>query len=421
MTVITSGSTAARDLSLFNLRRAEIICDPHPFYRRLREHGRVHWDPYVRSWIVTGYTPVARLLRDRRLSAAMRHTDTIATVAPPEMRRAFELLDRHMTFADPSDHARLRATVAQPFRPRIVAGLHDQIAAVVDSLLEKMADRGDRIDFVSAFGCQLPLRIVAQLLGLKGVTVEQLRTWAAGWGDVVGSFGHVPDDAQAQARNAADLAHYLQTVIDRHRTRPRRDVTDALIAAVDAGQMDADELLGNMMIVLIGGHDTTASLLGSAVSTMLRQPEIACELRQRPEHVPAAVEEFLRLDSPTQYVARTATADLDIDGATVRAGDSVVLMLAAANRDPAVFPDPDQFRLDRPPPHHLAFGHGPYVCFGAPLARLEATIALTAITGRIRGLRPAGDPRWRMNGNLRGLDRLPVHLDQVVPATQEQR
>jgi cytochrome P450 len=251
---------------------------------------------------------------------------------------------------------------------------------------------------------------------------------------VVAAPGHIltgPNRDRVLA-DVDELIAYLKALVAAHRTRPRdaaprdaarRDtVTWALVRAADAGVLDEDELVGNLMMLLAAGNETTTNLISNTVAALMDHPWLPHLLRGQPDLVPQAVEELGRLYPPNQYTARIARADVDLHGHRIPAGLSVVLMLAAANRDPQAFPDPDVLKLDRPmTPRHVGFGHGAHYCFGAPLARLETQQVLARVLIRCPNLRPAGPRRWRGNPNLRGLAELPVRFgppaSAVDPAT----
>src|SRR2546423_3437614 len=395
-----------RPYSLYDLGRPEFIADPWPLYRWLLANDGPYWDPGVRSWLVARHADVARLLDDRGLSAATDHTRA-AAFAPPELRHLFPLLDAHVSFVDPPDHTRLRGLLGDPFRPRQLAALADWISALVDDVL---AVAGDRLDGVADLSLPVPLRVVRHLLGLEEVDLATIHRWSTAWGHVVAAPGHLPTgDTRRLREDLDDLIAGLSAAVAAHRGRPRDTVTGMLVRAAGAGRLTGAELIGNRMMLVTAGQETTGNLISNAVAALLDQPALADLLRTRPELLPAAVDELARVYSPTQYTVRTARVAIEIGGRRVEPGQSVVLMLAAANRDPAAFPDPDTVRLDRPArPRPVAFGHGPHFCFGAPLARLETELVLARLLAHGTDLRPAGVRRWRANGNLRRLAALPI-------------
>ncbi|MEN3308270.1 MAG: hypothetical protein V7603_4472 [Micromonosporaceae bacterium] len=392
--------------SLYDLQRPESIADPWPLYRRLLAAEGPLWDRGVRSWLVARHADVSRLLDDRGLSAATNH-DRAAAYAPPEIRHIFPLLDAHVSFVDPPDHTRMRQVLGDPFKPRHVHALAQWITTAVDEVLDRCADR---MDVVADLSLPVPLMVIRHLLGLEEVALSTLHRWSTAWGHVVAAPGHLPTGDTTELRHDLDeLIASLHAAVAAHRDCARDTITGLLVRAADEGRLREVELIGNLMMLVTAGQETTGNLISNAVAALLDRPALAGSLRARPDLLPAAVEELARLYPPTQYTVRTARTAVEVGAVRIEAGQSVVLMLAAANRDPAAFANPDAVRLDRPAkPRPVAFGHGPHFCFGAPLARLETQLVLAGLLDRCTDLRPAGERRWRANGNLRGLATLPV-------------
>lgn len=396
-------------VSLLDLHRPESIADPWPLYRWLSARSPYR-DPALRSWLVAGHADVSRLLEDPRLSARTDH-ERAARFAPPQLRHIFPLLDAHVSFVDGADHSRMRRVLGEPFRPRRLADLAGWIGTAIDRVLDGAAGTG-RLDVVADLALPVPLLVVRHLLGMDGVDLATLHRWSTAWGQVVASPGHLPTGDTRQLReDLDDLAAGVRAAVAAHRAHPRDTVTGLLVRAADAGQLSGAELVGNLMMLVTAGQETTGNLISNAVAALVDQPGLAHRLRDRPDLLPAAVDELARLYPPTQYTVRTAGTGLCVGGRQIEPGHSVVLLLAAANRDPAAFPDPDTVRLDRPArPRSVTFGHGPHFCFGAPLARLETRLVLARLLARFGDPYPAGERRWRANGNLRGLASLPVRF-----------
>jgi cytochrome P450 len=403
-------STVARTrpYSLYDLQRPEFIADPWPLYRWLLATDGPYWDRGVRSWLVARHADVSRLLDDRGLSAVTDHRRA-AAYAPAELRHIFALLDAHVSFVDPPDHTRMRRLLGEPFKPRQLAALAGWIRGAVDAVLARVAGTG-RLDVVADLSLPIPLQVIRHLLGMEDVELAALHRWSTAWGHVVAAPGHLPTGDTAQLRADLDeLIASLHATVAAHRAHPRDTVTGLLVRAADEGRLREAELIGNLMMLVTAGQETTGNLISNAVAALLDRPGLAQLLRTRPDLLPAAVDELARVYSPTQYTVRTARTGIDLGGQRIEPGQSVVLMLAAANRDPAAFADPDLVRLDRPAkPRPLAFGHGAHFCFGAPLARLETELVLAGLLASGTDLRAAGERRWRANGNLRGLAALPI-------------
>ena len=400
--------SGTRPVTLFDLHRPQVIADPWPLYRQLLADPRPVWDRPCRSWLVSRHADVSRLLADRRLSVVMDHA-RVARAAPAAMRPWYPLLDAHVSFVDPPGHTRLRSVLAASFKPAAVSMLDGFIAGLVEAALDRARTAG-RMDVVSDLAYPIPLRVMQHMLGLDGVDLPTLRRWSAAWGEVVAAPAHLPTGETGQlVADVNDLIGFLRRVVARHQAAPRDTVTGLLVRAASDEVLTEDEVIAGLMMLVTAGHETTAGLIANIVAALLDDPHLAARLADAPDLLPAAVDELARLHSPTQYTARTAPVDIEIAGQPIRAGSSVVLMLAAANRDPNAFPDPDHVLLDRPAtPPAVAFGRGSHFCFGAGLAQLEARLTVGRLLARCADLRPAGERRWRPNPNLRGLATLPI-------------
>lgn len=413
---MTEISSRERTPSLFELQRPELIADPWPLYRQLLENEGPHWDRSVRSWLVARHADVSRLLDDRRLSAVTNH-ERAAQFGPPELSHIFPLLDSHVSFVDSPDHNRIRNVVGDPFKPRQISALTERIRSAVESAIAACADAG-RMDVVADLSLPIPLGVIRHLLGMEQVELTSIHRWSTAWGSVVASPGHLPTGDTVQLRADLDeMLAALHETVAAHRLRRggnKGTVTEILTDAADRGTLSENELIGNLMMLVTAGQETTGNLISNAVAALLDMPGLAQQLRTKPELIPAAVEELGRLYPPTQYTVRTTQAAIVVAGTQIEAGQNVVLMLAAANRDPAAFASPDTVQLDRPAkPRPVTFGHGQHFCFGAPLARLETQLVVASLLAQCTDMRPAGERRWRANGNLRGLAALPVQFERA--------
>lgn len=317
-------------------------------------------------------------------------------------------------FLDPPDHTRLRKLAQQAFAPRVVRALEPEIAAMVDSLLDAMADAGSA-DLISGLAYPLPVAVICRLLGVPVEDESQFSSAAALVAqalDPIMSITGAPDpEAGARLDAGAWLREYLGDLVERRRADPQEDLISALIAAEEGGdQLTADEIVATCNLLLIAGHETTVNLIANAAQEMLRTPAHWSALAADPELAGAIVEETLRFDPPVQLVMRIAGADMRIGQVDVTAGDTMLLLLAAAQRDPAMYEAPDEFMPGRNASRHLSFGLGPHFCLGAPLARLEARVALSMLTARFPQARLNADPVYKPNVTLRGLATLSVAL-----------
>lgn len=391
------------------------VADPHAFFHRLREHAPVHWSERHQAWLLTSHAEVRAAFHDARLSTA--RMDAFESRLPAARREALapaiELLRGWMLFHDPPAHTRLRAPVARAFTPRRVERLRASIESITHELLDDLARAGGG-DLVESFAHALPAAVIADLFGVPRSDREKIRRWSAKFGVVV--FGAVerPDYAEVAREAGLEFRDYVAWLVaERRRTGASNDdLLGALLAT--AGRPDGlaeSELAGACSLLLFAGHDTTASLIASATIALVGDSQAHANFPRDPEAAGPAVEELLRYDGPAKIMMRRALVTHERSGSTVRAGDSLFLAIPAANRDPAVFPDPDRLLLTRSPNPHVAFGEGIHFCLGAPLARLEARLALTALLARFPRLRLGPGPiAWRRTVSDRSPLAVPVTL-----------
>ncbi|MDQ2787170.1 MAG: cytochrome P450 [Chloroflexota bacterium] len=400
--------------SLF-LRDPVAIDDPYPLYRRMRIEAPVYWHEPGGRWLLTRYDDVAAALRDPRLSADLttggRQEAQLRQLPEPtrsQARAVRRSMHSWMMFRDAPDHTRLRGLVMQAFTPRLIASLRGRIQAVVDALLDAI-DGGAPVDIIHAFAYPLPAIVIAELLGVLPEDRDMLKRWS----DEIGVFfdGRM-DGAERASRAIGEMADYLRGVAAVRRKEPGDDLLSALVSAEQQGdRLTEEELYATCIFLLFAGHETTTNLIGNGLLALFRHPDQLSALRDDPTLITTAVEELLRYDSPAQYTARAVVEDLAIGGQHLHAGQGVMLIRAAANRDPARFADPDRLDIARRENRHLSFAHGPHYCLGAALARLEGQIAFATLLRRFPALRHTGDPLdWNGNIGLRGLNTLPVLL-----------
>ncbi len=400
-------------LSLCRLLDPEVMTDPYPFYRTLREAGPVLWDAFLHAWIVTSYEHVVTVLL--RFSAERTLTaEQLASFGLGDLNPIFEVIRQQMLFRDAPVHTRLRSLCANAFTPARVAKLRTHIQDVVDTLIDRFIEKG-QADIVADFAAPMPGIVTAGMLGVPVEHHEDLKRWSLDFAEILGNFQHNPDRIARVLESVEEMTGYFRTAIRAERTQPTEGLINALVTSeVDGTRLTEQEMIANTILTMIGGQETTTNLIGSGLVTLLRHPEQMDELRRDSALIPSAIEELLRFESPIQHTARVAREDLVLGDKEIRRGQSVIAVIAAGNRDPARFPDPDTLNLKRTDNRHLAFGWGPHFCFGAPLARIEGQIAFTTLLNRLQHLELVSETvTWHENLGLRGLTSLPVRFDSA--------
>lgn len=411
-------NTSSIDLTGADLLGEDAVADPYPLFAALREHDPVHWSKRYRSWFVTRFDDVSAALRDARFSSdrisPYRRAKLDGPDADPAVRAAFRVLEDWMVFKDPPDHMRLRKLLSRAFTPRAVSRMRPRIAAIADELLDAVSEGGaGATDLIKDYAYPLTASVIAEMLGVPRQDRARFKDWSDQiTGLVFGGMGD-PNRYTAGAHGMAELTGYLSELVRAHERRPADDLLSALIDARDADDaLTHDEVISTGVLLLFAGHETTTNLIGSGLLALLRHPDQRALLDADPSLVAGAVEELLRYDGPAKTVVRLMAADVGLRGRTLRRGDRVFLSPSAANRDPAVFDDPDRLDITRGPGRQLGFGIGMHYCLGAPLARLEAAIAIPRALERLPGLRTAEDElRWHPVLLSRGLLRFPVRFD----------
>lgn len=405
--------------------------DPYPLLAELREEASVHrivQPSGLEVWLVTRFEDARAALLDERLAKDPRRSEEA-------LRQAGVVIDGDqgagvsLLTTDPPDHTRLRSLVNKAFTPRRVEALRPHIQEVTDTLLDEIAPLGEA-DLVASFAFPLPATVIIELLGLPVEDRHTFRAWSSG----MLTPSHVEDADRIRREAKEAMIGYLTETVARKQTDVVEGVPDdgqpdlvtALIAASrDEGRLNERELVRLLEELLIGGHETTTSLIGNGMLALFRHPDELELLRTRLDLVPSAVEEFLRYDGPVaRATLRVALEDVEIRGTVIPAGALVSVALCAANRDPQRFDDPDRLDICRPRNQHLGLGHGPHYCVGAGLARLEGEIAFTTLLRRfpdMRLARPAEELPWRRAGIQRSLAELPVVFTPERPRRARKR
>jgi cytochrome P450 len=398
--------TQATRASLLSALRHQNQDRLYDFYRELRTTDDLFWDRHLNAWVATGHTVVSGTAGDPRFSS-VRYPDIEAV--PEELRPLARVLSRQMLYSDAPDHTRLRSLLSRAFTPRAVAALRERISGAVDRVITEAAPAG-RMDLVADLARPLPLAVICDLLGVPEEDRALVSSWSDPVAEAIGNSRLGPDENRAASESMAEMLDYLRVLLTRDDGPPAPHTLRALLATgAEKPDQDFDELLANCALLLIAGHETTTHFIGNAALALLTQPQAADRLRERPDLLPAAVEELLRYDSPVQLMLRRARHDLDLGGRSIAAGQVVLLVCGAANRDPAVFPDPDVLDFERPGGRHVAFGYGPHFCLGAALARLEGVVVLEALLTRLPDWQlDSTPPTWQRSLNFRGLTSLGI-------------
>ncbi len=386
--------------------------DPYTLYTRLRDRGPVQL-PAANLTVFSTYQACDDVLRHPS-SSSDRLNSTIAQRQIADGATPRPLGPPGFLFLDPPDHTRLRRLVSKAFVPKVVNALQADVTALVDGLLDQAAER-DQFDVVTALAYPLPVAVICRLLGVPLDDEPKFNHASTLLAQALDPFISSDDERPAiiaeRMRAGRWLREYLHELVEQRRRRPGDDLMSRLIAVEESGdQLSGEEIVSTCSLLLIAGHETTVNLIANAVLAMLRVPGQWAALAADAGRAPAVIEETLRYDPPVQLLGRTALQDMTIGDTTVVKGDSMMLLVAAAHRDPAEFDRPDVFYPDRGSVRHLAFGRGPHFCLGAPLARLEAGVALSAVTARFPHASLGGEPQYKPNVTLRGLAALPVSI-----------
>jgi cytochrome P450 len=397
-----------RDVSLIPVLTDQLfLMDPYPTYGQLHGQGVSGWDEDRQMWLIWGYAETHEALKSPQLSV---HTAGARLgQAGPRYAPVVEAVSRFLTRLDGPAHSRIRGLLLRAFTPRAVEKMEDTIRTCVIELLRPHLDAG-RMDIVTDLAIPLPLTVIGTMLGVPREDHVQVKASASALGGIA-DLDPNPEVLARALRALEAFRDYVGRLIATHQRQPGDDLLGALVTVEEAGdQLSPNELVAICQVLLIAGHETTTCLLGNAVQLLLAYPDVLEAVRQTPQLLPGFIEEVLRYDSPVQVRTRLATQELPLGGQRVAAGQALLLLVGAANRDPRVFRDPDHFDIHRTPNHHLAFGEGPHYCLGAALARLEGRIAVEILLEKMLrlALAPGSQLRRQPNFSLRSWESLPI-------------
>lgn len=397
---------------VFNPTRPDLRVDPYPYYRQLRDKNPIHRSYAANGWVLSRYDDVLEVLSDKSFSSDERHMAGYPRMLRKRLRAGlpdmYEGGMSSMLRLDPPDHTRLRSLVSKAFTPRQVERMRPRILSLLDELLGGYKP-GNKLDLIREFAAPLPVIVIAEMLGVPSSDRDRFHAWSEEAVRTLG--GSTLEDQRRSWEAMSEMGEYFEEQIEERRRNPCGDLLSDLAAAEEEGdRLTNEELFTTLVLLLVAGNETTTKLIGNSVLALLGHPEEAEALRKNPERIPGAIDELLRFDSPVQMTSRMVTEDREFRGHKLRKGQQMILLLGAANRDPARFEAPDSLQVDRDAARHLSFSHGLHFCLGAGLARLEGALAIEALLLRFPEMRIAGNVKWGDNTVLRGPLEVPLTL-----------
>jgi len=393
----------------------DFLRDPFPMLRRMREADPVHWSPRLKAWVLTRYDDVRGVLLDRGISSD-RMRPFFATLPPPEAARIGDIvkyLSTWMVFRDPPEHTRLRRLTSKVFHVQSMQAMRPVVEELVAWLLGRLDGR-EEIDFIADFAGPLPALVIMAMLGVPREELAMVKRLSDDMALFIGSSRMSPDKYDIAERATREMAAFFRELIQDRKKQAQNDLLSQLVRLEEGSdRLSDDELVATCILLLFAGHETTTNHIANGLLSLLRFPGELDSLRENPEMAPRAVEELLRYDGPSGVQSRVVRVEHELRGKTLKPGDRMFVMLSAANRDPAAYPDPDRLDLQRDGLPHLAFGFGMHICLGFPLARLEGQIALPAVLARwprIALAQPEDKLQWLNSMVFRGMQGFPLRV-----------
>ncbi|HDR8128725.1 cytochrome P450 [Bacillus thuringiensis] len=394
-----------------NLASAQFKEDAYEIYKESRKKQPILFVNQVeigKEWLITRYEDALPLLKDNRLKKDWKN------VFSQDIKNMYLSVDNsdhlttHMLNSDPPNHSRLRSLVQKAFTPKMIAQLDGRIERIADDLISDIERKGT-LNLVDDYSFPLPIIVISEMLGIPKEDQAKFRIWS----HAVIASPETPEEIKETEKQLSEFITYLQYLVDIKRKEPKEDLVSALILAESEGhKLSARELYSMIMLLIVAGHETTVNLITNTVLALLENPNQLQLLKDNPKLIDSAIEEGLRYYSPVEVTtARWAAEPFQIHDRTIEKGDMVVIALASANRDETVFENPEVFDITRENNRHIAFGHGSHFCLGAPLARLEAKIAITNLFNRMPELKIKGNReeiKWQGNYLMRSLEELPL-------------
>ncbi|WP_233491073.1 cytochrome P450 [Blastococcus sp. TBT05-19] len=392
-----------------DLRAASFVADPYPAFAEARAEAPVQWHEELGLWLAFTHAEANAVLRDRRLGRIWSDKQ------PAQRFESFNLIHRNAILEmEPPDHTRLRRLITSAFARGHVERLRPWVEELARELADGLVERSSGtqpVDFLSGMAEELPVAVIAELLGVPAADRPLLRPWSNAIVKMY-EYGRTAEVEESAERAAAEFVAYLRELAAERRSNPGEDLVSHLVSVRDAegDRLTEDELVTTCILLLNAGHEATVNVSGNGLAALLQHPDELSRLREDRTLLPTAIEELMRFDSPLQLFERTATEDVEIGGITVREGQKIAALLGSANRDPAVFADPDALDVGRTPNAHISFGAGVHFCIGAPLARVELQATFGALLDRTSAIELGGEPQRRPEFVIRGLQTLPVVL-----------
>ncbi|UOQ93464.1 cytochrome P450 [Halobacillus shinanisalinarum] len=398
--------THATNIELFT---SEFNQNPYPTFSKLRQEDPIHQTLMPSghySWIVTRYEDAVAVLKDPRF--IKDYTHLLGQEEREEAQANSSIFVRNMLFSDPPDHKRLRGLVQKAFTPKMIEGLRGRIEEITNELLDNVQEKG-QMNLIDDFAFPLPIIVICEMLGVPSQDRDKFRTWS----NTLVEASNNPEKAEQVETHMTEFVMYLKQLCAERRQNPKDDMISKLIQSEEEGDsLSEQELYGVISLLIIAGHETTVNLITNGVFALLENPEQKEQLKNDPDLIDSALEEFLRYNGPVEFSTdRWASEMVELRGKTIAKGDHVIVALDSANRDPEQFEDPDLFDITRGKSKHLAFGKGIHFCLGAPLARLEAEVAVTTLLFRMPEIQlntVSAALEWRPGILMRGLKELPV-------------
>ena len=394
----------------------ETLRNPHAIFAQLRAEDPVHWSEPLQAWIVTRYDLAGEILIEAETYSAERLGSVRKHLPAPVQDIATQILrwlSHWMVFRDPPDHTRLRRHMNKVMNLPVFEALRGSIREIAGQLLDDLP-RGDVVNILPAFSIQLPGMVIMDLMGVPRGRLLEVKCWSDDMMLFIGSARGVPDKYERARRGAVSMAALFQGMIEQRRAAPGDDLLSQLILSEAGGlRLNDDELIGSLMMVLNGGHETTANLINNSLLALAHHPEQVAALRSNPDGLARAVDEFLRYDSPVLSIGRVVSRETTLGGKQLTPGERIFAMLVAANRDGEVFANPDVLDTARNPNPHMAFGKGHHFCLGTPLARIEGQVAVECLLERFSTIElaePVANIPWINSMVTRGPTRLPLRL-----------